>query len=821
MSVIHSQTRLGDQYRLVAKSDANDPACKRLAPTTIATRTQTGACSVPEAGEASTRGAGCLHEGTHGATPPKEAEMFRATTMLLVTLFTIGCTGSSATPDASVRVDAPLAEATVGVDVTDATSGDAVSRGCTSNAQCDDSIACTEDACLDVTCRHTAVPARCGAGQTCDVRLGCQAGRICGRDADCTDTDPCTMGEHCDTASRVCLSEVLDGDGDGVPPRVCGGSDCDDGQADVHPGAAERCNGRDDNCDGTVDGPTAAMACGMGFACTSGVCTCPGTRCMTACVDLQTDGDNCGVCGRSCGASGVCVAGTCRCAGVMTDCGPGLGCIDTTSNPMHCGRCGSACGSGATCSMGACRCAPGTSPCFGGVSVFETSEPDEGLALAVDPTGNVVATGRTADMINFGSGALTGRYTSVFAASFTETLSHRWSQVFAGSPGSRSGTGMPPFATIGMGKGIATDAAGNVYLGGSVRWRIGFGGMALDGGPDGDLDGFVASFDQSGTHRWSRRLGYDFSQDEIQGVGTDDAGNVYIAGVSSHAINLGGDPLGSSSSGRGFAFVASYSQAGAHRSQAIYRLQGRSAIVTFAVAGDGTPYMAGTVESLAPGELTVIPVGRSEGATWYLRDPGGDLHGLGTVGFANSMNYISPTDIAADRTGVYVVGSFRGTIDLGGGNLVSEACSSIFLAAFSPRIEHRWSRRYATTSCPISGEPVGMRLARDRAGNLYVVGIYGSSVQIDFGGGTLTSTAGDAAFLAAFTNTGTYRWARSLARNVSPTGSAATITIDDIAAGATDSLYVTGALTRGSFDFGSGPQAGARDGDMFLARYMP
>jgi hypothetical protein len=42
-----------------------------------------------------------------------------------------------------------------------------------------------------------------------------------------------------------------DGDGYGVGPS-CAGPDCDDGNASVHPGASEACNGADDNCDGNV-----------------------------------------------------------------------------------------------------------------------------------------------------------------------------------------------------------------------------------------------------------------------------------------------------------------------------------------------------------------------------------------------------------------------------------------------------------------------------------------------------------------------------------------------------------------------------------------
>ncbi|MEO1263751.1 MAG: MopE-related protein, partial [Bacteroidota bacterium] len=60
--------------------------------------------------------------------------------------------------------------------------------------------------------------------------------------------------EVCDGLDNDCDGVVpadeIDGDGDGFSP--CEG-DCDDSDAAVNPGAAEVCNGIDDNCDGTVD----------------------------------------------------------------------------------------------------------------------------------------------------------------------------------------------------------------------------------------------------------------------------------------------------------------------------------------------------------------------------------------------------------------------------------------------------------------------------------------------------------------------------------------------------------------------------------------
>lgn len=57
----------------------------------------------------------------------------------------------------------------------------------------------------------------------------------------------------CALISDAELKGRQDGDGDGHPSARFGGDDCDDADDSVFPGAEERCNALDDNCDGATD----------------------------------------------------------------------------------------------------------------------------------------------------------------------------------------------------------------------------------------------------------------------------------------------------------------------------------------------------------------------------------------------------------------------------------------------------------------------------------------------------------------------------------------------------------------------------------------
>ncbi|MBL8940308.1 MAG: putative metal-binding motif-containing protein [Archangium sp.] len=94
----------------------------------------------------------------------------------------------------------------------------------------------------------------------CNGAETCRAGRCVSGTNPCFDNNPCT-NDICLAASRQCTYQTIatDVDGDGHYPTQCPrdagapADDCDDNDNTVYGGALERCDWKDNNCNGTID----------------------------------------------------------------------------------------------------------------------------------------------------------------------------------------------------------------------------------------------------------------------------------------------------------------------------------------------------------------------------------------------------------------------------------------------------------------------------------------------------------------------------------------------------------------------------------------
>jgi hypothetical protein len=106
----------------------------------------------------------------------------------------------------------------------------------------------------------------CGEGTKCSAGACVSVDTDADKDgfplsSDCDDHDPAAhpgAAEICNGKDDNCdakVDEGFDKDNDGTPTCAVGDrpADCDDADPLVHPGAAETCNDKDDNCDGAID----------------------------------------------------------------------------------------------------------------------------------------------------------------------------------------------------------------------------------------------------------------------------------------------------------------------------------------------------------------------------------------------------------------------------------------------------------------------------------------------------------------------------------------------------------------------------------------
>lgn len=136
-------------------------------------------------------------------------------------------------------------------------SGTPLADGTDCTPQVDGGVGTGEYACASNVCA-----AKCATDDDCNDGSVCTGNEICnpttktcqsGTPLVCEDNDPCTTNDCDDLAG--CFYPVIDADGDGHAATSLGscGTDCDDNDAAIYTSAAELCDNKDNNCNGSKD----------------------------------------------------------------------------------------------------------------------------------------------------------------------------------------------------------------------------------------------------------------------------------------------------------------------------------------------------------------------------------------------------------------------------------------------------------------------------------------------------------------------------------------------------------------------------------------
>jgi hypothetical protein len=346
---------------------------------------------------------------------------------------------------------------------------------------------------------------------------------------------------------------------------------------------------------------------------------------------------------------------------------------------------------------------------------------------------------------------------------------------------------------------LAIDGSGGVVLTGYVSGATDFGGGSLPGG--GGKDVFVAKLDASGGHVWSRRFG-DANDQEALSIAMDEMGDVLITGRFSGTMDLGGGLL--TSAGGTDIFVAKLDAGGAHvwskRVGDANDQGGRGIAVNSAGSTLITGYAIGSSD-FGGGPLT--SAGGDDAFVAQLDADGGQSWSA-NFGDASEQDGRSIAVAPADQ--VVVAGYFLGAMDFGDGPLTSAGLGDVFVAKLDANGGPLWSKRFGDAS-----DQAGQSVAVDSSGGVLLTGYLAGAA--DFGGGPLASAGAADVFVAKLDASGAHVWSKRFGDTGSQFGTG-------VATDAGRNVLVTGYFAS-SVDFGAGPLTSAGGQDIFIAKFSP
>ncbi|UQA63365.1 hypothetical protein [Polyangium aurulentum] len=549
----------------------------------------------------------------------------------------------------------------------------------------------------------------------------------------------CTPGEQ-----EVCYTGPAGTAGVGAcrtGTRVCraNGSGFDACVDQVLPAMGEACNATDDDCDGQVDEDVE----GTGQACASGV-------------------------------PGLCAAGTTACIEGAIACEPDMQpTVELCDTPED-----ESCDGAATCNGG-----------LGWAKVAGGTTEEVGYAIATDDDRNVVVAGGFMDSISLGPRSLEslGEHDG-FIVKLTPSGEPQWIRPVQGFE-------RQVIRDVAMGPGDSIVAVGDMV----GETNVG-GGLKLFG--QGVEDALLFKLEPDGDVVWAKSYGTPGAE-SAAAVAVDAKGDIYMAGMLTMAIDLGGGPLWGNK-GSVDVFLARLEDNGKHVWSRRYGDSLGQWVHDIAVHPAGGVVIAGQFEGTIDfGDGPLTSVG---GTDAFVARIDGTGHAAWSKQFGGPGSQAA-RGVAVGADGqIAIVGDFEGSVDLGGGVLKSAGASDAFLVELTAEGAHVKSARWGD-----GADEQANAVAIDPAGNMILAGRFGG--QIDFGSGLHACAGSEDAFAVKLDPNGKALWSRSF-------GDAATQSSLAVAADVTGAALLTGYVA-GKADFGDGPLESAGGVDAFVAKIGP
>ncbi len=379
---------------------------------------------------------------------------------------------------------------------------------------------------------------------------------------------------------------------------------------------------------------------------------------------------------------------------------------------------------------------------------------DDILTAAIDPLGNIIVGGFTGGQLGEvpNAGGI-----DAFVAKYDSSGEQLWIRQF----------GSEAFEQLST---LATDAIGNVYVGGFTQGQLG------EEPSDGGNDAFLAKFDPRGNQLWIKQFGAGIFL-SITALAINATGQVYVGGPmrNTEAKGLGTD-----------AFLAKYDPQGAQLWLKEFGSTASDSVKALCTDSQGYVYVAGHTE----GAVGDTPNKGRFDVFLGKYNAQGDQLWLEQFGSSDTERINAVT---TDRNGfIYVGGVTAGKL----GAAPNQRWDDAFVAKYSPQGDQLWIRQLGTSNFE------GIRsVSTDGAGHLYVGGYTRGQL------GEEPRLGGYDAFLAKYDANGEQLWLHQF-------GSSEDEGIQSITTDELGNIYAAGYAYG---QMGSESVKGARDA--FLAKF--
>ena len=297
---------------------------------------------------------------------------------------------------------------------------------------------------------------------------------------------------------------------------------------------------------------------------------------------------------------------------------------------------------------------------------------------------------------------------------------------------------------------MVTDKDGNIYITGSFRSNVNFGGTTLTSFGDNDI--FVAKYDSIGTLLWADHAGGTLD-DESRGIGVDTVGNVYVTGYVKELAFFGGNQEDTIwTAGDYDVFIASWAADGTYRwlnSGGGFFDDYSNGIYTDQI---GNSYITGSFQGVAHfNHLTMVSAGGDDIFTAKYNSSGNLQWVKRAGGTSEDFGLGITVDISQSTI---VTGRFQGSAEFEGRTINSAGNNDVFLAKYDNLSELEWVTRAGGVQ-----DDRGSALAVDYSGNIFLAGSFEGTAT--FNARTIKSAGAKDAYAARYDRYGNLKWIRT------------------------------------------------------------